>query len=87
MNYIMQMDVGMFLKFVIKAKEEERREQIQRQWTAMLPLMSIQYLKYKPFEEYYESCIGSNIDMRPAEEIIAEIEGAHNRAFGTKEGE
>lgn len=82
----MKMDVGKFLKFVLKAKEEERREQIQRQWTAMLPLMSMQVLKYKSFEEYYQSCIGSNIDLRSVEEIIADIEETHRKAHEEKEG-
>ena len=80
------MDVGKFLKFVLKAQEEERREQIKRQWTAMLPLMSIKYLKYIPFEEYYEKCTGATIDLRPVEEIIADIEETHRKAFGSESG-
>lgn len=83
----MQMDVGKFLKFVLKAKEEECREQIRKQWTAMLPLMSIKYLKYTPFEEYYEKCTGANIDMRPAEEIIADTEEARKELWEMREGE
>lgn len=76
----MRMDVGKFLVFILKAKEEEQREQIRKQWTAMLPLMSIQYLKYVSFEKYYEQCTGADIDMRPTEEIIAEIEEAHKKS-------
>lgn len=83
----MRMDVGKFLKFVLKAQEEERREQIRKQWTAMLPLMSIKYLKYVPFEEYYEKCTGANIDLRSTEEIIADIEETHKKHLGMKVGE
>ena len=83
----MRMDVGRFVEFVLKAKEQERKEQIQRQWTSMLPLMSIQYLKYIPFDEYYENCTGVNIDLRSNEEIIADIEEAHRKAHKKKEGE
>lgn len=83
----MHMDIGDFLKFVLCAKEEERREQVRNQWTAMLPWMSMKYLKYMPFEEYYEKCSGANIDMRSTEEIIADIEETHRRAHMKKEGE
>lgn len=83
----MRMDVSRFIDFVLMAKVQERREQIQRQWTAMLPLMSIQYLKYMPFEEYYEKCTGANIDLRPVDEIIADIEETHRKAHEKKEGE
>lgn len=82
----MRMDVGKFLEFVLRAKEEECREQIKKQWTAMLPLMSIKYLKYIPLEEYYEKCTGANIDMRSAEEIITDIEETHRKAFGDESG-
>lgn len=76
----MRMDIGDFLKFVLCAKEEERREQVRKQWTAMLPWMSMKCLKYMPFEEYYEQCNGSNIDLRSTEEIIKDIEETHRRA-------
>jgi hypothetical protein len=83
----MQMDTGKFIEFVLKAKEEERKEQVKKQWTAMLPLMSIQYLKYMPFEEYYEKCTGTNVDLRSTEEILADIEETHKKAHKQKEGE
>ncbi len=83
----MRMDTGKFFQFVLNAKEEERKEQVRKQWTAMLPLMSMQYLKYMPFEEYYEKCSGANIDMRSTEEILADIEETHRKAHEQKEGE
>ena len=83
----MQMDTGKFIEFVLKAKEEERKEKVKKQWTAMLPLMSIQYLKYMPFEEYYEKCTGTNVDLRSTEEILADIEETHKKAHKQKEGE
>lgn len=83
----MRMDVGRFIQLVLNAKETERKEQIQRQWTAMLPLMSIQYLEYMPFEEYYNNCTGANVDLRSTEEIIADIEETHRKAHEKKEGE
>lgn len=83
----MRMDAGKFIGFVLNALEMERREQIQRQWTAMLPFMSLQCLQYMPFETYYERCTGGNIDMRSTDEIIADIEETHRKAHMEKEGE
>lgn len=83
----MRMNVGKFIRFVVCAMEEDRKEQIRRQWTEMLPYMSLQYLKYVPFEEYYLNCTGANIDMRPTEDIIADIEETHRKAHEKKEGE
>ena len=81
------MNVGKFIQFVLNAKEMERKDQLRRQWTAMLPLMSIQYLKYISLDEYYAQCTGANIDLRSNEEIIADIEETHRRAHEKKEGE
>lgn len=83
----MRMDAGKFIKFVLNALEMERKEQIRKQWTAMLPLMSIQYLQYMSFDDYYQRCTGANIDLRPTEEILADIEETHRRACTQKEGE
>lgn len=83
----MQMPVEKFADFIILAMEQERKEQVRNQWTAMLPYMSIGYLKYMSFDDYYNKCTGSNIDLRPTEEIIAEIEEAHRNAHKKKEGE
>jgi hypothetical protein len=35
--------------------------------------------KYMTFEDYYDKATGRNIDLRPTEEILAEIEAAHSR--------
>ena len=83
----MRMDVGKFIRLILNALEMERKEQIQRQWTAMLPFMSLHFLQYMPFETYYERCTGANIDKRTNEEIITDIEETHRRAHMEKEGE
>lgn len=79
-DYILNMDVEMFLDFLKVAKEKETEERLHAQWVTMLPAMSKQELKYIPFSDYVDQCTGRNIDRRPAEEIIAELEALH----GTK---
>ena len=83
----MRMDTGKFIKFVLNALETERKEQIQRQWTALLPFMALKCFQYLSFDSYYEKCTGANIDLRTTEEIIADIEETHKRAHMEKEGE
>ena len=78
-EYWLHLPVEKFEELYKLALEKEREDRIRSQWVAMLPLMSIGYLKYMPFEDYYDQCTGRNVDTRPAEEIIAEIKGAHGR--------
>ena len=39
-------------------------------------------IKNISYSEYREKSLGLNIDMRPAETIIAEIEELHRKEFG-----
>lgn len=68
---------------IAKAKEKETEERLHRQWTAQLPLMAYAD-KYMPFSEYYDKNTGRNIDMRPASEILKEIEAVEKRMEGGK---
>ncbi len=66
-----------FCELVVVASEQIQEEQIRAQWVAMLPFMSLQWLEWKPFSEYLESCTGATIDRRPVEEIEKEIAELH----------
>lgn len=79
------MDLDEFAEFVLFAKENEKKEHHRAQWTAMLPFMSMGILKYKPFEEYEEEVSGKNIDLRPANEIMKEINDLHSKKGGNAE--
>lgn len=61
------------------AIEEKNKAEKRQEWLALLPLM-VTAGKYKSFEEYYDLASGKGIDLRPADEIIAEIDAAHERA-------
>lgn len=73
------MDVETFVEMVQIAMEKEQEELAHRQWCAMLPFMSMGMLKYTSFQEYFEKLSGKNVDLRPASEIIAEIEELHQK--------
>lgn len=75
-DFIDKLSVEGFCKLILMAIEGEVKENHRKEWLALLPLM-IQAGKYTSFEDYYEKVTGKNIDMRPVDEIIAEIDAAH----------
>ena len=62
------------LALVERAAELRAKDMVHRQWCALLPQMSLGLLKFVPFEEYYLRITGGSLDLRPAEEILAEAE-------------
>lgn len=77
------LDFDQILKTVERAAEQRARELAHRQWCALLPQMSVGLLKYVSFEEYYDRITGGTMDMRPAEEIIAEVAKIREEMNGT----
>lgn len=71
-EYVLGLDADVSAPLILYAERQERDDQIRRQWTALLPLMSVTGIDMS-FEEYRDQVTGSNIDMRPASEILAEI--------------
>lgn len=84
-DFVFGLDIVDGCALINKAVEEERREKYHRQYCAILPVM-LKADKYTPFEEFYDSMTGKNLDMRPAEEIIAEAQKIE-REMLKKEGE
>lgn len=75
----MQMDVEEFAEFCEIAVEKDKEDRIREEWVAQLPFMSLQMLQYQSFNDYKDNRLGKNIDTRPAEEIIKEIEELHRK--------
>ena len=78
-TYNLELDVMDFCEIVMLAIEEKNKAEKRQEWLALLPLM-VTAGKYKSFEEYYDLASGKGIDLRPADEIIAEIDAAHERS-------
>lgn len=76
LEFIKDMGLIEFILFVNKAREKEKEERLYQQWCAMLPQMN----KYMSFVDFSDMLTGKNIDMRPAEDIIKDIEEAHRKA-------
>lgn len=61
--------------------DEVLTERLYAQWLAYLPML-IQANKFMSFSQFKDEMTGANIDMRPAEEILAEVEEIRKRLNG-----
>lgn len=43
------------------------------EYNSIYPLMITQFINYMTFDEYYNMCTRSDIDTRPAEDVIKDI--------------
>lgn len=75
-DFVREMELDDLLELINLALEDEKREEKRQEWLHLLPLM-ITSEKYMSFNDYFDMATGKNIDMRPAEVIMAEIDAAH----------
>lgn len=73
LSFMDDMSLFEFVEFVNTAREKDLEEKLYMQWCGMLPTFE----KYIAFSEFKDTMLGHHIDMRPAEEIIAEIDELH----------
>ena len=74
----MSLPVSEGIRLLEEATEEDREARFRAEWVALLPWMQSGFLKLMQWPDYLEHRLGRNIDYRPTEEIIAELE----RDFG-----
>lgn len=73
MTDIKNVPVSEMVRLVRLANNKEQDRLIREQWLMLLPLMQMNWIKYISLEDYKVKVSGGDIDMRPAEEIIAEV--------------
>lgn len=76
LDFMKGMQLDEFVEFLILAINREKKDMIRSEYLALLPFMALRG-KHMPFQEFFDKVTGANIDWRPAEEIIAEIDRAH----------
>lgn len=64
-----------------KAREMEIEERLHREWSSILPAMQKGELKLIQFDDYMDRRLGRNIDTRPADVILAELEEKFGRSL------
>lgn len=69
------MKIDEFTDFLTLAIEKEKRDHVFAQYCAMLQFLLITGKKeYIDFDKFYDDFTGRNIDWRPADEILKEVE-------------
>ena len=63
--------------------DEVLNERLYAQWLAYLPML-IQSNKFMSFAQFKDEMTGANIDTRPAEEILAEVEDIRVKLYGNE---
>lgn len=57
-----------------RIKEEEKKSEAWDLYLEQFHYMITKQIKYKSFNEWYNHISGKDLDRRPAEDIIAEVE-------------
>lgn len=82
----MELDLETGLQLIRKAKDQEREARIFQQWVAQLPIMSIGG-DIISFDDYRDRVTGANIDFRPTEDILQELEDVESQFGGGAAGD
>ena len=67
-----------FVEFIVLAIDKEKRDSVSKEYYALLPLL-IRIGKYMTFDQFYDERTGANIDWRPSDEIMKEVEEIQKR--------
>lgn len=71
---ILNIEIGLFSRLYKQISKENIRSELKSEYNAILPLMYMRYIKEITFTDYYNRRTGGNVDQRPAEDILAEVE-------------
>lgn len=75
MDFIKSMNLDEFTDFLILAIEKEKKDIVFKQYCAMLNFLIMSGKKeYLDFNRFYDDFTGKNIDWRPTEDILKEVE-------------
>ena len=85
LDFMRVLSVEQFLELLMKAIEGEIKDRHRQEWLAVIPVMSLSG-NFMNFDEYYDLATGKNIDMRPADVIMAEIDRKHAQAGENQNG-
>lgn len=66
----------------LRIREAERKDQAFQLYLKQFHFMITKQLHYETFTEYYNRMTGGDIDTRPDEEILAEVEAIRKQMKG-----
>lgn len=71
---MLDLDIRQGLAVIEYARKQEQREEYKHEWDAVLPVMHAGLVKLTEFPDYMDMRTGANIDQRPTEVIMAELD-------------
>jgi len=77
---LLDMDADKGLAVYECADKLNKRERVKHEWDALLPFMHRGDIKVVQFDEYYDERTGANVDWRPADVIMAELDARMGRS-------
>ena len=83
---ILGMDFKRLTILYSKAIDAREEKTSREEYNAILPLMAMRMVKFIPFSEYKNKATGKDLDLRPQEEILAEVEEIRKELSGEKDG-
>lgn len=66
----------------LRIREAERKDQAFQLYLKQFHFMITKQIHYETFTEYYNRMTGGDIDTRPEEEILAEVEAIRKQMKG-----
>ena len=79
---IHELDAVMLFRLVLRIMKEDVRAQAWDLYLKHYHFMITKQLQFKDFDSFYGQLSGTDIDTRPAEEILAEVEEIKKRFEG-----
>lgn len=80
----MGLDFRRGLELIHKAEEQEKEARIFQQWVAQLPAMALAGESVS-YQDYKDRVTLANVDLRPTEEIMAELDEIEAQMNGGEE--
>lgn len=74
MTEIFELDLVTMAGLYTRIRDEERKSEAWDLYLKQFHYMISNQLKYQSFNEWYDRISGHDIDLRPDEEILAEVE-------------
>lgn len=69
-----ELDTDIAYHLLAEIKQKNREKRAWEQWLELLPYMVLKYMNFIEYEDFKNRLCGSDIDTRPIEEIMADVE-------------
>lgn len=69
-----ELDTDIAYSLFAEIRQKQRENRVWQQWVQLLPHMVLKRMNFIEYEDFKNRVTGSDIDTRPVEEIMADVE-------------